>query len=121
MRWFLLCALIAAFAADDAARGQAKPRSRDLGIPFEGMAGPLNAITDVKGVEVGYTTLQTGTSKLRVGTGPVRTGVTAILPRGKDSSDPVFAGSLPSTAALQQCATNSVNTGISVDGRRRPC
>jgi D-aminopeptidase len=92
MHWFLLCALIAFFAADNAARGQAKPRARDLGIPFEGVAGPLNAITDVKGVEVGYTTLHTGSGKRQVGTGPVRTGVTAILPRGKHSSDPVFAG-----------------------------
>jgi L-aminopeptidase/D-esterase-like protein len=70
----------------------AKPRARDLAIPFEGSPGPLNAITDVKGVEVGHTTLIAGEGKLKVGSGPVRTGVTAILPRGKDSADPVFAG-----------------------------
>ncbi len=69
-----------------------KPRARDLGIPFEGTPGPLNAITDVKGVEVGHTTLIRGEGKLVVGKGPVRTGVTAILPRGKNSPDPVFAG-----------------------------
>ncbi len=69
-----------------------KPRARDLGIPFEGTPGPLNAITDVKGVEVGHTTLISGEGKLRVGKGPVRTGVTAVLPRGKRSDDPVFAG-----------------------------
>jgi L-aminopeptidase/D-esterase-like protein len=69
-----------------------KPRARDLGVPFEGTPGPLNAITDVKGVEVGHTTLISGEGKLKVGAGPVRTGVTALLPRGKDSSDPVFAG-----------------------------
>src|SRR5439155_11544340 len=69
-----------------------KPRARELGIPFEGTPGPLNAITDVKGVTVGYTTLISGEGKLQVGTGPVRTGVTAILPRGKRSRDPVFAG-----------------------------
>src|SRR5918912_1223552 len=69
-----------------------KPRARDLGIPFDGTPGPLNAITDVKGVEVGHTTLITGEGKLKVGSGPVRTGVTAILPRGKGSADPVFAG-----------------------------
>jgi L-aminopeptidase/D-esterase-like protein len=66
-----------------AAGAQTKPRARDLGIPFDGTAGPLNAITDVVGVEVGMTTLTSG---------PARTGVTAILPRGKASGDPVFSG-----------------------------
>jgi L-aminopeptidase/D-esterase-like protein len=68
-------------------------RARDLGIPFEGTPGKLNAITDVSGVEVGYTTLISGEGKLEVGEGPVRTGVTAILPRGHASfNDPVYAG-----------------------------
>jgi D-aminopeptidase len=68
-------------------------RARDLGIPFEGTPGKLNAITDVPGVEVGYTTLISGEGKLEVGKGPVRTGVTAILPRGPASlNDPVYAG-----------------------------
>ena len=71
---------------------QAKPRARDLGVPFDGSSGPLNAITDIKGVEVGHTTLISGDGALKVGVGPVRTGVTAILPRGKDSRDAVFAG-----------------------------
>src|SRR3954465_12245217 len=69
-----------------------KPRARDLGIPFEGTPGPLNAITDVEGVEVGHITLVSGTGALNVGVGPVRTGVTAILPRGKSDTEPVFAG-----------------------------
>jgi len=69
---------------------QAKPRARDLGVPFDGTPGVNNAITDVKGVEVGHTTLISGSGKLKVGEGPVRTGVTAVLPRGKDSLDPVF-------------------------------
>jgi D-aminopeptidase len=69
---------------------QTKPRARDLGVPFDGTPGPNNAITDVKGVEVGNTTLISGSGKLKVGEGPVRTGVTAVLPRGKDSLDPVF-------------------------------
>src|SRR5437870_6513974 len=69
---------------------QSKPRARDLGVPFDGTTGPYNAITDVKGVEVGHTTLISGSGKLVVGQGPVRTGVTAVLPRGKDSTDPVF-------------------------------
>src|SRR5579863_173191 len=67
-------------------------RARDLGVPFEGTPGPLNSITDVKEVEVGYRTLISGEGKLQVGIGPVRTGVTAIFPRGKSSVDPVFAG-----------------------------
>lgn len=60
-----------------------KPRARDLGIPFEGQPGPNNAITDVPKVEVGHVTLFSGQGPLSVGKGPVRTGVTAILPRGK--------------------------------------
>jgi D-aminopeptidase len=75
------------------ALSQSKPRARDLGVPFEGSPGPLNAITDVKGIDVAHTTLISGEGQLKVGTGPVRTGVTAILPRGKQSfSAPVFAG-----------------------------
>src|SRR6201997_1141924 len=62
-------------------------RARDLGVPFEGTPGELNAITDVRGVEVGQTTLVEGEGKLVVGKGPVRTGVTAILPLGKDNSN----------------------------------
>ena len=72
------------------AAAQSKARARDLGVPFEGTPGPYNAITDVKGVEVGHTTLISGSGKLVVGQGPVRTGVTAVLPRGKNSTDPVF-------------------------------
>ncbi len=62
----------------------AKPRARDLGVPLDGNPGNHNAITDVPGVEVGYVTLIRGEGDLRVGEGPVRTGITAILPRGKD-------------------------------------
>ena len=69
---------------------QAKTRARDLGIPFDGKPGPLNAITDVKGVTVGHITLITGEGKLVVGKGPVRTGVTAILPQGKEFRGRVF-------------------------------
>jgi D-aminopeptidase len=87
--------LLAAFffaSVATAAQTQTSPRARDLGVPFEGTPGPLNSITDVKGVEVGYRTLISGEGKLEVGQGPVRTGVTAIFPRGKASVDPVFAG-----------------------------
>ena len=68
------------------------PRARDLGIPFVGLPGPLNAITDVAGVEVGQITLSTGSGALHVGEGPVRTGVTVIHPRGKNSTEGVFGG-----------------------------
>jgi L-aminopeptidase/D-esterase-like protein len=85
---FLSLALAALLAAPQ----PAKPRARDLGVPFEGTPGALNAITDVAGVEVGLVTLISGDGPLVVGTGPVRTGVTAILPRGKRSNDPVMAG-----------------------------
>ena len=71
---------------------QSAERARDLGIPFEGNPGLMNAITDVAGVEVGHTTLISGNGPLRPGSGPVRTGVTAILPRGKSDLKPVFAG-----------------------------
>ncbi|GAB2796999.1 P1 family peptidase [Rhabdobacter roseus] len=67
-----------------------KPRARDIGIPFHGITGKFNAITDVKGVEVGYSTLVSGQGKNVRGKGPVRTGVTAILPRGRNNN-PVFA------------------------------
>jgi L-aminopeptidase/D-esterase-like protein len=67
-----------------------KPRARDLGIPFDGMPGKFNAITDVEGVLVGHTTIISGNGKLIKGAGPVRTGVTAILPGGKNFT-PVFA------------------------------
>jgi len=67
-----------------------KPRAREIGIPFNGITGTFNAITDVKGVEVGYSTITSGQGKNIRGKGPVRTGVTAILPRGRNNN-PVFA------------------------------
>ncbi len=84
---FVWLAIIPAALAGD------KPRARLLGIPFDGTPGPLDAITDVAGVEVGYTTLISGEGQLKVGVGPVRTGVTAILPRGQRDTlnKPVFA------------------------------
>ncbi len=76
------------------AQGDTTPsiRARGLGVPFDGAPGPLNAITDVAGVEVGATTLIDGEGALKVGEGPVRTGVTVILPRGAKNNDPVYAG-----------------------------
>jgi L-aminopeptidase/D-esterase-like protein len=76
---FAALALIASVAVAQSA----KPRARDLGVPFDGTPGPLNAITDVEGVEVGHTTLVSGDS--------VRTGVTVVLPEGKRARNEVFA------------------------------
>ncbi|HLF19578.1 MAG TPA: P1 family peptidase, partial [Bacteroidota bacterium] len=105
-----------------------KPRARDLGIPFDGTPGKNNAITDVAGVEVGYATIISGDGKLVVGKGPVRTGVTAILPRGKKFTDPVFAawftlngnGEMTGTTWIQEsgilggpvCITNTHSVGV---------
>jgi D-aminopeptidase len=78
--------------ASGAFAGSAGPRARELGIPFDGSPGDLNAITDVPGVEVGFKTLISGEGPLVRGKGPVRTGVTAILPRGRADDRAVFAG-----------------------------
>lgn len=80
-------------AASTAIPGMAqnRPRGRDLGIPFPGQTGPMNALTDVPGVAVGHVTLIEGEGKLVPGKGPIRTGVTAILPRPRGNWDPVFA------------------------------
>jgi L-aminopeptidase/D-esterase-like protein len=74
-----------------ATHAQDKPDARALGIPLSGAPGVNNAITDVAGVEVGHTTLISGSGALKVGTGPVRTGITAILPRGRANADSTFA------------------------------
>jgi D-aminopeptidase len=94
----------------------AEPRARDLGVPFEGTPGPLNAITDVAGVEVGHTTLIHGSGKLLVGKGPVRTGVTAILPRGKKSNTPVFGGWFTLNAAGEMTGTTWLEERGFIDG-----
>ncbi len=90
-RYLLLAALTVAPTLWGQARPAPKPRARELGIPQAGTPGPLNAITDVAGVEVGMTTLIRGEGKLVVGQGPVRTGVTAILPRGRSATSDVYA------------------------------
>lgn len=85
--FILLLSLLAALSS----YGQ-KPRARDLGVPFDGVPGQNNSITDVLGVEVGYSTIISGTGTNILGTGPVRTGVTAIFPRGKAQKfSPVYA------------------------------
>src|SRR5678815_3156637 len=89
MRFAFGLLLAATIATSIAA--QTRPRGRELGIPFPGTTGPLNAITDVPGVAVGHVPLIEGEGKLVPGEGPIRTGVTAILPRARGNWDPVFA------------------------------
>lgn len=91
-------------------------RARDLGIPFEGSPGPLNAITDVAGVEVGSVTIIEGDGSLQVGSGPVRTGVTVVQPRGKDSTDPVFAGWFTLNASGEMTGTTWLEERGLIDG-----
>ncbi|HVF40435.1 MAG TPA: P1 family peptidase [Gemmatimonadaceae bacterium] len=89
MRFSLLFSL--GLIATSSINAQARPRGRELGIPFPGTTGPANAITDVAGIAVGHVTLIEGEGKLVPGKGPIRTGVTAILPRPRGNWDPVFA------------------------------
>lgn len=91
-------------------------RARDLGIPFEGQPGPLNAITDVAGIEVGHVTLVDGNGVLRVGEGPVRTGVSVVHPRGKKSTEAVFAGWFTLNASGEMTGTTWLEERGLVDG-----
>jgi D-aminopeptidase len=107
-RWVGVCVLLLAtpvLAQGDSKHPGQPPRARDLGVPFDGTPGQFNAITDVAGVAVGHTTLISGSGPLKVGVGPVRTGVTAILPRGKDSNDAVFAGWFTENGAGEMTGT----------------
>jgi D-aminopeptidase len=88
MFWAMLTLCLAVSIA----QAQTATRAPQLGIPLEGTPGPLDAITDIPGVAVGHATLISGSGKLRVGAGPVRTGVTAIFPRGTGDLSEVFAG-----------------------------
>ena len=90
---------------------QNKPRARDLGIPFDGTPGPLNAITDVRGVEVGLSTIVRGDAKEAV-----RTGVTVIFPRGKASGDPVFAAWFSQNGNGEMTGTTWIDEGGFMEG-----
>lgn len=107
---------IAVFVSSLTVEGAEKTRARDLGIPFEGQPGPLNAITDVTGVEVGHVTLIEGDGALKVGLGPVRTGVTVVHPRGKNSTNPVFAGWFTLNAAGEMTGTTWLEERGLIDG-----
>ena len=95
---------------------QTRPRENDLKLPIGGTPGPLDAITDVAGVEVGHTTLISGGGKLIVGEGPVRTGVTIIHPRGKANSDPVFASWFTLNGNGEMTGTTWVQEGGYLEG-----
>jgi D-aminopeptidase len=96
-----------------ASAAQGGPRARDLGVPFDGDPGPLNAITDVAGVTVGQVTLIEDLPDGR----KVRTGVTAILPRGKDTlTTPVFAGSFVLNGAGEMTGRDWVEESGMLDG-----
>jgi D-aminopeptidase len=126
MTRLLTAALVLLTATSLAA--QQKPRARALGIPFNGTPGPLNAITDVTGVEVGQVTVIKGDGKLIEGQGPVRTGVTAIFPRGKANADGVMGawftlngnGEMTGTTWLEESGylwgpvtiTNTLSVGV---------
>ncbi len=112
----LLGTLLLLVFSGSLALSQTKPRARDLGVPFDGTPGPLNAITDVKGVEVGHTTLISGSGKLKVGEGPVRTGVTAVLPRGKAAKDAVFGAWFTLNGNGEMTGTTWVEDSGFVDG-----
>ena len=86
-----LCTVLCFAMTTDPTHGQKPPDARALGVLLTGTPGPLNAITDVEGVEVGHATIIRGEGALVVGEGPVRTGVTAILPRGRAAGDSAFA------------------------------
>jgi len=92
-----------------------KPRARDLGIPFEGTPGKWNAITDVQGVWVGQVTLISGDGALEVGKGPIRTGVTAVLPRGR-TYDPVFAATYALNGSGEMTGTINIEESGFLDG-----
>lgn len=89
MKHLIICILLFSFIPNCSAQ---KSRAGDLGVPYRWETGKYNAITDVPGVEVGYSTIIQGDTTHRIGEGPVRTGVTAIFPRGKAKKfSPVFA------------------------------
>ena len=108
--------LLAAILTTSNAPAQTRPRARDLGVPFDGTPGPLNAITDVRGVEVGVTTIIRGEGPLKSGEGPVRTGVTVVLPRGKASGDPVFAGWFSQNGNGEMTGTTWIEEGGFMEG-----
>ncbi len=110
-----LLILLSSFSSSVVAETQ-KDRARDLGIPFNGQPGVLNAITDIEGIEIGHETIIKGSGLLKAGSGPVRTGVTAIHPRGKNSNDPVFAAWFTLNASGEMTGTTWLEERGLIDG-----
>ena len=108
--------LMVTMLAPAAALAQERARARDLGIPIGGTPGRHDGITDVAGVEVGHATLVSGSGRLVVGKGPVRTGVTAIFPRGRAGSDSVFAGWFTLNGNGEMTGTTWVEESGRLDG-----
>jgi len=109
-------ALATLYAADSCAAAAHPERARDLGVPFDGTPGALDAITDVKGVEVGYTTKIEGGGPLVVGKGPVRTGVTIIFPRGRHDATPVYGGWFTENGNGEMTGTTWLEEGGLLEG-----
>ena len=112
----LVCICVLPLAIPFTATAQSGQRARDLGVPFDGTPGRNNGITDVPGVEVGVATIIEGNGRLVVGKGPVRTGVTAIFPRGKNGSDSVFAGWFTLNGNGEMTGTTWVEESGRLDG-----
>lgn len=113
MKYAAIPAILLALSALSA---QTKPRARDLGVPFDGIPGTLNAITDVRGVEVGVSTIVRGEPDAKAGEGPVRTGVTVVFPRGKESADPVFAAWFAQNGNGEMTGTTWIDEGGFMEG-----
>jgi L-aminopeptidase/D-esterase-like protein len=115
-RLLLLSMLLLCIGAARPLAAATAERARDLGVPFDGVPGPLDAITDIQGLEVGSVTLISGNGPLIVGQGPVRTGVTVILPRGKTNSDPVYAGWFSLNGNGEMTGTTWIEEGGFLEG-----
>lgn len=114
--WAFIGLLLPIFWSSNLAASEPVTRARDLGIPFGGTRGPLNAISDVAGVEVGHTTIIAGHGALERGVGPIRTGVTVIHPRGKNSTEGVFAGWFTLNASGEMTGTTWLTERGLIDG-----
>jgi D-aminopeptidase len=117
MRYAAALAILA-FAASTAPvpTAQTRPRARDLGIPFDGTPGPLNAITDIRGLEVGVATIVRGDGAPASAEPVVRTGVTVVFPRGKASADPVFAAWFAQNGNGEMTGTTWIDEGGFMEG-----
>lgn len=115
----LMCLSLVALASTlpaEISHAETTERARSLGIPFPGIPGPLNAITDVAGVEVGHTTLIAGAGQLVRGEGPIRTGITVVHPRGRNSTEAVYGGWFTLNASGEMTGTTWLEERGLIDG-----